>query len=107
MISYKHRTTYIINATISSIQWPQANLASRDTSHSDRQYQHAKHEVRKVEVKLCVDSFQPILLFCIIIFIIFVSITFSGNIYEDILKGTQRGSEGELSATNRPKQGSS
>ena len=51
MISDKHRTSYIFDATIStcSIHWPQPNRASWDTSHSESQ--HAKHEVRQVEVK--------------------------------------------------------
>ena len=51
MISDKHRTSYIFDATISTcrIHWPQPNRASLDTSHSDSQY--AKHEVRQVEVK--------------------------------------------------------
>ena len=51
MISDKHRTSYIFDATIStcSIHWPQPNCASWDTSHSESQ--HAKHEVRQVEVK--------------------------------------------------------
>ena len=52
MISDKHRTSYIFDATIStcSIHWPQPNRASWDTSHSESQ--HAKHEVRQVEVKV-------------------------------------------------------
>ena len=56
MISNKHRTSYIFDATIStcSIHWPQPNRASWDTSHSKSQ--HAKHEVRQVEVKVGVGE---------------------------------------------------